>query len=84
MDHHGVKFVLFVLDTTFAEAVVGWSLFVAAMTPNSDLRADLIKSVHDRASLYGNQSIGAFPVTYRSIDGITTSEIGRSATYEYP
>ena len=42
---------------------------MAAMTPNSNLRSDLIRGVHDRASLYGNQSIGAFPSRYRSSDG---------------
>lgn len=30
------------------EAVPGWSSFVAAMAPNSDLHSDLIKMVHNR------------------------------------
>jgi hypothetical protein len=49
---------------------------VAAMTLNSNLRSDLIRGVHDRASLYGNQSIGAFPSRYRSSDGTDISGIG--------
>jgi hypothetical protein len=49
-------------DTTSADAALGWCLFVAAMTPNRTLRSDLIRSVHDRASLYGRQSIAAVPL----------------------
>ena len=50
---------------------------MAAMTPNSNLRSDLIRRVHDRASIYGNQSIGAFPIRYNSIDGADLLGIGR-------
>ena len=48
--------------TTFADAALGWCLFVAAMTPNSTLRSDLIRNVHDRASLYGRQNTVAIPL----------------------
>jgi hypothetical protein len=64
-------------DTTFANVGLGWCLFVAAMTPNGDVRSDLIRSVHDRALLYGNQGIGAFPVRYLSESGLDRSGIGR-------
>ena len=53
---------------------------MAAMTPNSNLRSNLVRRAHDRASvnsLYGNQSMGAYPVRYDStrggdISGITS------------
>jgi hypothetical protein len=55
----------FFFGTTFVNAALGWYLFVAAMTPNSTLRSNLIKSIHDLALLYGNYSgIGAFPLSY--------------------
>ena len=51
---------------------------MAAMTQNSTLRSLLIKGVYDRASLYGNRSIGAFPVRFRvGGDDILESGIGR-------
>jgi hypothetical protein len=53
----------FLFDTTFANEALGWCLFVAAMTPNRTLRSDLIRSVHDRASLYGGKSAVAVPLT---------------------
>jgi len=65
-----------VFDTTSANTVLGWNLFVAAMTPNSTLRSDLIMGIHDRVSFYGNQSIGAFPVRY-GVEGHDISGIGR-------
>ena len=37
-------------------------MFVAAMTPNRTLRSDLIRNVHDRASLYGSKSAVAVPL----------------------
>ena len=49
-------------DAAFADAALGWCLFVAAMTPNRTLRSDLIKNVHDRASLYGRRSTVAVPL----------------------
>jgi hypothetical protein len=66
----------------FSDAVPGWNLFVAAMTPNNDLRLDLIKRVHDRALLSGNQRLGAFPLQYNSKDGsdISVSGLGRRVT----
>ena len=44
-------------------------MFVAAMTPNQDLRTKLISRVHNRASF--NQSTGVFPVNYDSGTGAT-------------
>jgi len=66
-----------IFNTPFADAVLGWNLFVAAMTPNDDLRANRISRVHNRASLFGNQSMGAFPFRYDSGDGSDISGIAR-------
>jgi hypothetical protein len=63
--------------TPFADAVPGWNLFVAAMTPNNDLRLDLIRRVHNRALLSGNHRLGAFPLQYDSKDGSDISGMGR-------
>ncbi|KAH8988003.1 hypothetical protein EDB86DRAFT_2832105 [Lactarius hatsudake] len=48
-------------------AVSSWNLFVAAMTPNQDLRTVLISRVHNRASY--NASAGVFPLNYDSTSG---------------
>jgi hypothetical protein len=47
-----------------ADAVLGWNLFVAAMTPNDALRSSLITGIHNRASLFGSQRMGIFPLCY--------------------
>ncbi|SRR6266404_4584506 len=49
--------------------VLGWNLFVAAMTSNQDLRTNLISRVHNRASF--NLSAGVFPFRYDSTHGST-------------
>ncbi|KAH9993299.1 hypothetical protein BJV74DRAFT_916837 [Russula compacta] len=49
--------------------VSGWNLFVAGMTPDGDLRSNLISRVHERASF--NISAGAFPLNYDSSSGNT-------------
>ncbi|KAH9000989.1 hypothetical protein EDB83DRAFT_2275918 [Lactarius deliciosus] len=48
-------------------AVSSWNLFVAAMTPNQDLRTVLISRIHNRASY--NASAGVFPLNYDSTSG---------------
>ncbi|KAH9164532.1 hypothetical protein EDB89DRAFT_415428 [Lactarius sanguifluus] len=60
------------LNTDTSIAISGWNLFVAAMTLNSDLRANLISRVHNRASF--NTSAGVFPLSYDSAQGSTTLE----------
>ena len=57
------------LKIVSANVVLGWDLFVAAMTSNQDLRADLISRVHNRASY--NLSAGVFPTEYDSTFGST-------------
>ncbi len=54
--------------------ILGWNLFVAAMTPNQDLRTNLISRVHNRASY--NVSAGVFPLNYDSASG--TAILGRA------
>ena len=49
--------------------ILGWNLFVAAMTPNQDLRMNLISRIHNRASY--NVSEGVFPLNYDSTSGTT-------------
>ncbi|KAI9456365.1 hypothetical protein BJY52DRAFT_1171492, partial [Lactarius psammicola] len=49
--------------------VSSWNLFVAAMTPNQNLRTNLISRVHNRASY--NVSTGVFPLNYDSTSGTT-------------
>ena len=61
----------------------GWNLFVAAMTPSNELRSDRITKVHNRASLFGNQSLGIFPVMYGSTDGSDVSGMARWDTSEF-
>jgi hypothetical protein len=51
------------------DVVLGWNLFVAAMTPDGDLRSHLISGVHNRTSF--NVSAGVFPLDYDSVDGST-------------
>ena len=60
-----------------ADALPAWNLFVAAMTPDNDLRSSLISRVHNRASLFGSEEMGAFPVRYRSVDGSDISGMAR-------
>jgi len=66
-----------ILVTPFAHTVPGWNLFAAAMTPNNYLCLNLIKGIHDRASLYGNRSLGAFPLRYGRINDADVSGMGR-------
>jgi hypothetical protein len=54
----------FCFNTLRADAVLGWNLFVAAMTPNDALRSSLITRIHNRASLFGSQRMGIFPLCY--------------------
>jgi len=72
----------FIFDTPFADLALGWNLFVAAMTPNNDLRVNCISRVHNQALLFGNQSIGAFLFRYNGSDGSDISGIGRRVTSE--
>ncbi|KAI9430129.1 hypothetical protein H4582DRAFT_2087538 [Lactarius indigo] len=57
------------LGSDTGAVVSSWNLFVAAMTPNQDLRTNLISRVHNRASY--NISPGVFPIEYDSTIGIT-------------
>ncbi|KAF8263273.1 hypothetical protein EI94DRAFT_1598265 [Lactarius quietus] len=52
-------------DTSTAAS--SWTLFVAAMTSDQDLRTNLISRVHNRASY--NTTAGVFPVFYDSSSG---------------
>ena len=60
-----------------AAAVPDWNLFVAAMTSNVNLRSNLIRRVHNRASLFGSQNMGIFPYRYNSSDGSDLSGMAR-------
>ena len=60
-----------------ANAVPAWNLFVAAMTPINDLRLKLIERVHNRASSFGRQNMGIFPVRYGSVNGSDMSGMAR-------
>ena len=60
-----------------ADTVPAWNLFVAAMTPNEDLQSGLISRVHNRASAFGSQDMGIFPVRYSSTNGSDISEMAR-------
>ncbi|KAF8263272.1 hypothetical protein EI94DRAFT_1704113 [Lactarius quietus] len=55
-------------NTDTSTAVSSWTLFVAAMTSNQDLRTNLISRVHNRASY--NATAGVFPVLYDSSSGL--------------
>ena len=55
--------------------LLGWNLFVAAMTPDGDLRSNLISRVHNRASF--NTSSGVFPLSYNSSSGATIQGVAR-------
>ena len=57
------------------QAVLGWSLFVAAMTTNQGLRSGLISRVSNRAS--STNTSGVFPVYYNSGDGTTEQGVAR-------
>ena len=58
----------FTFENVSADAVLGWTLFAAAMTPDQDLRTSLISRVHSRASY--NLTAGVFPVLYDSSSGL--------------
>ncbi len=66
----------FYFDTRRADAVLAWNLFVAAMTPNDALRSSLITRIHNRASLFGSQRMGIFPLRY-SLNGTDMSGLAR-------
>ena len=66
----------FYFDTRRADAVLGWNLFVAAMTPNDALRSSLITRIHKRASLFGSQRMGIFPLRY-TLNGSDASGLAR-------
>ncbi|KAH9063193.1 hypothetical protein EDB87DRAFT_1558504 [Lactarius vividus] len=55
--------------------LVGWNLFVAAMSSNQDLRTNLVSRVHNRASF--NTSEGVFPLSYDSTQGLTNVGVAR-------
>ena|SRR6266702_2804142 len=55
--------------------LLGWNLFVAAMTSNQDLSTNLISRVHNRASF--NVSAGVFPLSYDSTHGSTILGVAR-------
>jgi hypothetical protein len=69
--------VYWTFDTHWADALPGWNLFVAAMTPNNDLCLNRIGRVHNRASLFGNQSLGIFPLRYDSTNGSDMSGMAK-------
>jgi hypothetical protein len=50
------------IEVVSANLILGWDLFVAAMTSNQSLCMDLISRVHNRASF--NMSTGVFPTKY--------------------
>jgi len=54
-----------------ADVLLGWNLFVAAMTPNGNLSLSLINNVHNRASY--NATAGVFPLNYATSDGAALS-----------
>ena len=60
------------------DALLGWNLFVAAMTSDGDLRSDLIKNVHNRASY--NATAGVLPLNYATSSGLAISGQARWAT----
>jgi Domain of unknown function (DUF1793) len=53
------------------DVLLGWNLFVAAMTSNENLRSSLINSIHNRASY--NTTDGVFPLNYATSDGVALS-----------
>ena len=53
------------------DILLGWNLFVAAMTTNRNLSSSLINNVHKRASY--NTTAGVFPLNYATSDGATIS-----------
>lgn len=53
------------------DVLLGWNLFVAAMTSNEDLRSSLINNVHNRASY--NTTAGVFPLNYATSNGAAIS-----------
>jgi len=53
------------------------------MTSSNELRSDRITKVHNRASLFGNQSLGIFPVMYGSTDGSDISGMARWDASEF-
>lgn len=53
------------------DTLLGWNLFVAAMTPDKSLRSGLINNVHNRASY--NTTAGVFPLNYATSDGAAIS-----------
>ncbi|KAI9433068.1 hypothetical protein H4582DRAFT_2082873 [Lactarius indigo] len=53
-----------------SNAASSWTVFVAAMTPNPDLRTNLLSRVHSRASY--NASMSVFPVFYDGASGSAT------------
>ena len=55
--------------------ILAWSLFVAAMTTNQDLRSKLISGVHKRAS--ASTIPGIFPSYYNSVDGSALQGVAR-------
>jgi hypothetical protein len=59
-----------------ADIVIGWSLFVAAMTNDERLNSELIARVSDRSS---NIAIPAnvFPVEYDSANGTSLQGVAR-------
>ena len=58
-----------------SDPILGWSLFVAAMTTNQGLRSELISRVSNRAS--STNTSGIFPVYYSSGDGTTVQGVAR-------
>ena len=56
--------ILYILLT---DVLVGWNLFVAAMTPYNDLRSNLIGRISIRSQLFA--SGGVFPLSYYSANG---------------
>jgi hypothetical protein len=70
----GIRIIL--LFIYLADLVIGWSLFVAAMTNDEPLRSELIARVSDRSS---NTSIPAsvFSVYYDSANGTSLQGVAR-------
>ncbi|KAI0267461.1 hypothetical protein BC834DRAFT_953477, partial [Gloeopeniophorella convolvens] len=65
------------LNSDTATTISSWNLFAAAMTPNTNLRDNLISRVHARASF--NDSRGAFPLNYDSTRGYTIGGVASPA-----
>jgi hypothetical protein len=63
---HPVSCVVLFFEVVLTDVALGWNMFVVAMTPNQDLRTNLISSIYNATQPGGYLALNVFSDSPRS------------------